>query len=126
MIEFANSLDRFLQFPIIAQPATDLGNPLAPYAELPRPLPRIGHRQHENMVAFATCAFRTMLGVPDRALQQRATQQLAADWQLVDQQQELHFVHHRHANSNFAVIHFFWDRILGTYRRVDAGQNHTT
>jgi hypothetical protein len=25
--------------------------------------------------------------------------------------QELHFVHHRHANCNFAVIHFFWDRI---------------
>ena len=40
--------------------------------------------------------------------------------------QELHFVHHRHANCNFAVIHFFWDRILGTYRRPDArfrGQN---
>jgi hypothetical protein len=36
--------------------------------------------------------------------------------------QELHFVHHRHANCNFAVIHFFWDRILGTYRRPDAGQ----
>jgi sterol desaturase/sphingolipid hydroxylase (fatty acid hydroxylase superfamily) len=33
--------------------------------------------------------------------------------------QELHFVHHRYANSNFAVIHFFWDRILGTYRRPD-------
>jgi sterol desaturase/sphingolipid hydroxylase (fatty acid hydroxylase superfamily) len=30
--------------------------------------------------------------------------------------QALHFVHHRHANTNFAVIHFFWDRILGTYR----------
>ena len=30
--------------------------------------------------------------------------------------QELHFVHHRHANSNFAVIDFFWDRVLGTYR----------
>jgi hypothetical protein len=30
--------------------------------------------------------------------------------------QELHFVHHRHANSKFAVIHFFWDRILCTYR----------
>src|ERR1700676_4577504 len=29
--------------------------------------------------------------------------------------QELHFVHHRHADSNFAVIDFFWDRILGTY-----------
>ena len=38
--------------------------------------------------------------------------------------QELHFVHHRHANSNFAVIHFFWDRILGTYRRP-AGQTQT-
>jgi sterol desaturase/sphingolipid hydroxylase (fatty acid hydroxylase superfamily) len=35
--------------------------------------------------------------------------------------QELHFVHHRHAESNFAVIHFFWDRLLGTYRRPDAG-----
>jgi len=35
--------------------------------------------------------------------------------------QKLHFVHHRHANSNFGVIHFFWDRILGTYRRPDAG-----
>ena len=34
-------------------------------------------------------------------------------------QQELHFVHHRHANSNFGVIHFFWDKILGTYRRPD-------
>jgi sterol desaturase/sphingolipid hydroxylase (fatty acid hydroxylase superfamily) len=30
--------------------------------------------------------------------------------------QELHFVHHRHANRNFGVIHFFWDRLLGTYR----------
>jgi hypothetical protein len=29
--------------------------------------------------------------------------------------QELHFVHHRHG-----VIHFFWDKILGTYRRPDA------
>jgi sterol desaturase/sphingolipid hydroxylase (fatty acid hydroxylase superfamily) len=35
--------------------------------------------------------------------------------------QELHFVHHRHADSNFAIIHFFWDRILGTYRKPDAG-----
>jgi sterol desaturase/sphingolipid hydroxylase (fatty acid hydroxylase superfamily) len=33
--------------------------------------------------------------------------------------QELHFVHHRHANKNFAVIHFFWDRVLGTYRMPD-------
>ena len=40
--------------------------------------------------------------------------------------QELHFVHHRHANSNFAVIHFFWDRILGTYRRPDAKHGQTS
>jgi hypothetical protein len=33
--------------------------------------------------------------------------------------QELHFVHHRHADSNFAVIDFFWDRVLGTYRSPD-------
>ena len=29
---------------------------------------------------------------------------------------QLHFVHHLHANANFAVIDFFWDRVLGTYR----------
>jgi sterol desaturase/sphingolipid hydroxylase (fatty acid hydroxylase superfamily) len=29
--------------------------------------------------------------------------------------QELHFVHHRHVGCNFAVIDFFWDRLLGTY-----------
>jgi sterol desaturase/sphingolipid hydroxylase (fatty acid hydroxylase superfamily) len=33
--------------------------------------------------------------------------------------QQLHFVHHLHANTNFAVIHFFWDRLLGTYRSPD-------
>ena len=36
--------------------------------------------------------------------------------------QALHFVHHRHANRNFAVIDFFWDRLLGTYRGVDDGR----
>jgi len=34
-------------------------------------------------------------------------------------QQQLHFVHHLHANTNFAVIDFFWDRVLGTYRKPD-------
>ena len=33
--------------------------------------------------------------------------------------QQLHFVHHRHANCNFAVIDFFWDRLLGTYCRIE-------
>jgi hypothetical protein len=32
---------------------------------------------------------------------------------------QLHFVHHLHANANFAVIDFFWDRALGTYREPD-------
>lgn len=34
--------------------------------------------------------------------------------------QQLHFLHHRHANCNFAVIDYFWDRLLGTYRGVEA------
>ena len=34
--------------------------------------------------------------------------------------QQLHFVHHRHANCNFAVIDYFWDQLLGTYRTVTA------
>jgi sterol desaturase/sphingolipid hydroxylase (fatty acid hydroxylase superfamily) len=33
--------------------------------------------------------------------------------------QALHFVHHRHADSNFAVIDFFWDRVLRTYREPE-------
>jgi sterol desaturase/sphingolipid hydroxylase (fatty acid hydroxylase superfamily) len=33
--------------------------------------------------------------------------------------QELHFVHHLHANRNFAVIHFFWDKLFGTFRRAE-------
>lgn len=33
--------------------------------------------------------------------------------------QELHFIHHRHADSNFAVIDLFWDKLLGTYREPD-------
>ena len=34
--------------------------------------------------------------------------------------QQLHFIHHRHANCNFAVIDYFWDRLFGTYRGVEA------
>jgi sterol desaturase/sphingolipid hydroxylase (fatty acid hydroxylase superfamily) len=34
--------------------------------------------------------------------------------------QQLHFVHHTHGNSNFALIDNFWDRLLGTYRSPDA------
>jgi hypothetical protein len=34
--------------------------------------------------------------------------------------QRLHFVHHRHANANFAVIDYFWDQLLGTYRSAEA------
>jgi sterol desaturase/sphingolipid hydroxylase (fatty acid hydroxylase superfamily) len=33
--------------------------------------------------------------------------------------QQLHFVHHRHANKNFAVIDYFWDRLLGTFMAAD-------
>jgi sterol desaturase/sphingolipid hydroxylase (fatty acid hydroxylase superfamily) len=32
---------------------------------------------------------------------------------------QLHLAHHLHANSNFAVIDFFWDRMLGTYPKPD-------
>jgi len=33
--------------------------------------------------------------------------------------QQLHFVHHLHADRNFAVIDFFWDKLIGTYRRSE-------
>jgi sterol desaturase/sphingolipid hydroxylase (fatty acid hydroxylase superfamily) len=31
------------------------------------------------------------------------------------EKQQLHLVHHRHADCNFAVIDFFWDRVFGSY-----------
>jgi sterol desaturase/sphingolipid hydroxylase (fatty acid hydroxylase superfamily) len=34
--------------------------------------------------------------------------------------QDLHFVHHRHAGTNFSVIQFFWDKMLGTYQEPNA------
>jgi len=37
--------------------------------------------------------------------------------------QQLHFVHHRDANCNFAVIDYFWDRLLGTYRSSEAARH---
>jgi sterol desaturase/sphingolipid hydroxylase (fatty acid hydroxylase superfamily) len=36
--------------------------------------------------------------------------------------QRLHFVHHRQADCNFAVIDYFWDRLLGTYRSSEAAR----
>ena len=35
--------------------------------------------------------------------------------------QQLHFVHHRRADCNFAVIDNFWDWLLGTYKSIGAG-----
>jgi len=34
--------------------------------------------------------------------------------------QQLHFLHHRDSDCNFAVVDNFWDRLLGTYRSIDA------
>jgi|SRR5579863_583491 len=43
------------------------------------------------------------------------------DW--FRRKQELHFIHHRYTNCNFAVIDFFWDRLLGTYRGSTIASN---
>ena len=37
--------------------------------------------------------------------------------------QQLHFVHHRQADCNFAVIDYFWDRLLGTYRSSEVARD---
>jgi sterol desaturase/sphingolipid hydroxylase (fatty acid hydroxylase superfamily) len=34
--------------------------------------------------------------------------------------QQLHFLHHRYADCNFAVVDNFWDYLFGTYRSIDA------
>jgi sterol desaturase/sphingolipid hydroxylase (fatty acid hydroxylase superfamily) len=32
--------------------------------------------------------------------------------------QQLHLVHHKNSTKNFAVLEFFWDRVLGTYQEA--------
>jgi sterol desaturase/sphingolipid hydroxylase (fatty acid hydroxylase superfamily) len=51
--------------------------------------------------------------------QYHAEESILARFAWFRRKQQLHFVHHLHANSNFAVIDFFWDRLLGTYRNPD-------
>jgi hypothetical protein len=85
MIALADRLDRLLQFLIIAEPAADLRNPLAAHADLARASSRVGHGQDKHLMAFTSRAFGTVLRVSDRALQQRAAQQLAADRQFAHQ-----------------------------------------
>lgn len=34
--------------------------------------------------------------------------------------QQLHFVHHRHASKNYALIEHFWDKVFGTYQSADS------
>src|SRR6476646_7364021 len=70
---------------IIAEPATYLRNPLAAHADLTRASPRVGHGQDKHLMPFTPRAFGAALRVSDRALQQRATQQLAADRQSAHQ-----------------------------------------
>jgi hypothetical protein len=67
------------------------------------------------MVLVVTCAISFYAHVFfDKEYHVEGSRLLRFAW--FRRKQELHFVHHRHANTNFAVIHFFWDRILGTYR----------
>jgi hypothetical protein len=77
--------DRLPQFLIIGEPAAHFLDRLTAHADLTRASARIGHRQHEDLVAVATRAFPASCAVPDRVLQQRAAQQLAGDRHFADQ-----------------------------------------
>ena len=84
MIELADVLDRLLQLLIIVEPATNFSDPLATYAELLSASAGVGHRQNEHLVPLTTRALRAISGVSERALEQRAAEQLASDRQLCD------------------------------------------
>src|SRR4029077_4629359 len=85
MIEFTNGLDRPLQLLIIGERAANLGDALAPYAELPRASTGVGYCQNEDVIAFAARACWAALGEPDGPRQQRAAQQLTGDRKLADE-----------------------------------------
>ncbi|UPK28008.1 hypothetical protein [Bradyrhizobium sp. 195] len=76
---------RLLQLLIIVEPATNLGDPFATYAELLRAAAGVYHGEHEHLMPFAARAFRTAFGMSDGALQLRTAQQLAGGRQLADE-----------------------------------------
>ena len=84
MIELADVLDCLLQLLIIVEPAPNLGDPLAPHAELPRAPASVSHRQNEYLMSLTTRTFGTALAMSDSALQQRTAQQLTRHRQLAD------------------------------------------
>src|ERR1700694_5459708 len=57
VIKLTYRLDRLLQFLVVVQPATNLGDPLAAHTDLPRASARISHGQHRDRVTFAARAF---------------------------------------------------------------------
>src|SRR5712671_4342803 len=78
VVDFANGLDRLLQFLIIPQ--------LAAQAELLCVPARVAHGEDRQLVPFAARAFRTAsCMIADRTLQQRATQDLSSHRQPVEQ-----------------------------------------
>src|SRR5262245_28610414 len=52
VIELADRLDRFLEPMIVVEPTPNLGNPLAPHAQLARVAACIAYRQHRHAVTF--------------------------------------------------------------------------
>jgi sterol desaturase/sphingolipid hydroxylase (fatty acid hydroxylase superfamily) len=48
-----------------------------------------------------------------------------SNWAWFCKRRDLHFVHHRKTGCNFAVIDFFWDRLLGTFVAVRSGPRAT-
>src|SRR6266853_3653554 len=86
VVDFANGLDRLLQFLIILQPAAHFGNALAAQAELLCVPTRVAHGEDRQLVPFAARAFRAAsCMIADRTLQQRATQDLSSHRQPVEQ-----------------------------------------
>ena len=84
VIELADRLDRLLQFLVIVEPATNLGNAFAAQAELANPSASLAHGEHMHLVPFTARALGAATLMSNHPLKQRAAQQLTRDWQLVD------------------------------------------
>src|SRR6516162_7886736 len=82
MVKFANLLNGVFQVPIVAQPATHLGNSIGMQAELTSAAAGIADIEHPEWMPFATRALGTTLPMrTGRAQEQRTTQHLAGDGQ---------------------------------------------
>jgi hypothetical protein len=76
VIQFTDRFQSLFQTPVITHPLLDLSALLGTNAELPRPSPRVGYREHADRMSSSGPALRTASSMANGSSQQSAPHNL--------------------------------------------------